>query len=52
MTVCKTIVLRRGHFRPHLDPRANDARALAALIGALHARPAGRLAALRGLIGH
>ncbi len=51
MTVCKTIVLRRGRFRPHLDVRAGDAATLTALIGALHGSPAGRAAGLRRLIG-
>ncbi len=50
MTVCKTVLLRRGRFRPHLDARADDAGALAALIGALHGSPADRLSALRGLM--
>jgi acyl-CoA reductase-like NAD-dependent aldehyde dehydrogenase len=51
MTVCKTVLLRRGRFRPHLHTRADDAGALAALIGVLHGAPASRIAALRGLIG-
>jgi acyl-CoA reductase-like NAD-dependent aldehyde dehydrogenase len=51
MTVCKTVLLRRGRFRPHLDARADDAGALAALIGTLHGATADRLAALRRLIG-
>jgi acyl-CoA reductase-like NAD-dependent aldehyde dehydrogenase len=51
MTVCKTILLRRGRFRPHLEARADDAGALTALIGALHGAPAHRLATLRGLVG-
>ena len=51
MTVCKTVLLRRGRFRPHLDARAEDAGALAVLIGLLHGTPAARLAALRRLVG-
>jgi acyl-CoA reductase-like NAD-dependent aldehyde dehydrogenase len=50
MTVCKTVLLRRGRFRPHLDARGEDARALAGLIGLLHGTPAARLAALRRLM--
>ncbi len=51
MTVCKTVLLRRGSFRPHLDARADDDGALTALIGALHGAPSRRLSAFRGLIG-
>jgi acyl-CoA reductase-like NAD-dependent aldehyde dehydrogenase len=49
MTVCKTVLLRRGRFRPHLDARGEDGGALTALIGLLHGAPATRLAALRKL---
>ncbi len=50
MTVCKTVLLRQGRFRPHLDARGEDAGALTAMIGLLHGAPAARLAALRRVI--
>ena len=47
MTVIKSITVRHGRFRPHLDPRgADDSTAFAALIAALHGGPRTRLAGL------
>lgn len=46
MTVCKTVMLRRGRFRPHLDAHEMDADAMVALIAALHRPGFRRLAAL------
>ena len=53
MTVVKTVSLRRGRFRPHLDPpRPRDAALFAALIAALHGAGRARLAGLAGLARH
>ena len=50
MTVCKTVLLRQGRFRPHLDARGEDAGALTRLISLLHGTTAVRLAALRRMM--
>jgi len=52
MTVPKAISIRRGRFRPHLDPATpNDAVLFAHMMALLHGTWRGRLAALRGLMG-
>ena len=51
MTVVKTVSIRRGRFRPHLDPASGQDRALlTALIAALHGNVRTRLAALPALL--
>ncbi|MDQ2804652.1 MAG: aldehyde dehydrogenase, partial [Pseudomonadota bacterium] len=53
MTVCKTVIARRGRFRPHLDPaRSADTDSLAALVTTLHGSAGLKLAALRRLTRH
>jgi aldehyde dehydrogenase (NAD+) len=50
LTVVKAIAVRRGRFRPHLDPpRKEDAAFFAALIATLHAQGPVRFAALRAM---
>jgi acyl-CoA reductase-like NAD-dependent aldehyde dehydrogenase len=50
MTVVKSISVRRGRFRPHLDPKeAEDSAFFAALIAALHGSGRARLTALLAL---
>lgn len=52
LTVPKTVSVRRGRFRPHLDPaRPGDAGRFAALIALLHGGWRERAAALRGVAG-
>jgi acyl-CoA reductase-like NAD-dependent aldehyde dehydrogenase len=51
MTVAKTVSIRRGRLRPHLDPpRPGDEARFAALITTLHGAARERMAALRGLV--
>ncbi len=51
MTVCKTVMVRRGRFRPHLDPaQAGDAERLGAIISGLHGGLRSQLTAIRHLL--
>lgn len=50
MTVVKTVSIRRGRFRPHLEaPRPGDAERFGGLIGLLYGGPRDLLSALRML---
>ena len=52
MTVAKTVSIRRGRFRPHLDaPKPGDAARFAHMTALLHGAWPDRWAALRGLAG-
>lgn len=50
MTVTKTVSVRRGRFRPHLDPDAGNPAQVAALIRAIHATAPARIRAVFELV--
>ncbi len=52
MTRVRTVSIRRGRLRPHLDPaQSADATRMAGLVGVLHAGWGAKLAAVRALAG-